>query len=104
MKNKYLDKKDIESLGGFYDNNLEPIPSRADWNIPKTNDHSLPLAFIFDKQNTTGEAWIIYLYKDNTVWIDYTKNCAGMGYIFKGIIKNKSELKILLKQLNINEK
>ncbi len=102
LRVKYLDKEDIESLGWEYDNNAEPIPSRDDWNVPKTTDYELPLAFIYTKtQLMDGRGYYLYLYKDNTVWIDYIKDCCGMGYIFKGKIKNKSELKVLLKQLGI---
>ena len=100
---KYLDREDIESLGFKYDNNAEPIPSRDDWNIPKTTDYELPLAFLKDTQLVNGKGWYLYLYKDNTVWIEYIKDCCGMGYLFKGIIKNKSELIKLLTQLNIKD-
>jgi hypothetical protein len=98
---KYLDREDIESLGFIYDNNAEPIPSRQDWEIPKLDEYECPLAFMKDTQDVDGKLWIIYLYRDNTIWIEYIKDCCGMEYLFKGIIKNKSELKVLLKQLGI---
>lgn len=98
---KYLDSSDIESLGFKYDNNAEPIPSRDDWNIPKTFDYELPLAFLKDTQLIDGKGWFLYLYKDHTVWIEYIKDNCGMGYLFKGKIKNISELKVLLIQLGI---
>jgi len=75
---KYIDKEDIESLG-------------------------------FHKHKK--EYW---LYQDNSIiiltiiedtYISITENY-GPGYentLFKGNIKNKSELKVLLKQLGINE-
>jgi len=98
---KYLDKEDIESLGFKYDNNAEPIESRQDWEVPKLEKYELPIAFLKDTQTINGKGWYLYLYKDRTVWIEYIKDCCGMGYIFKGIIKNKSELIVLLKQLGI---
>ena len=98
---KYLDRKDIEELGFIYDNNTEPIPSRRDWEVPKLDKYELPLAFFKDTQLEDGKLYIIYLYSDNTIWIEYIKDCCGMDYIFKGIIKNKSELKVLLLQLGI---
>ena len=98
---KYLDKEDIEDLGFKYDNNAEPIPSRRDWEVPKLDEFELPLAFIKDTQDINGKAWYLYLYKDGAVWIEYIKDCCGMGYLFKGTIKNKSELKVLLKQIGV---
>lgn len=83
---KYLDKEDIESLGLGYDNNAEPIPAR---DYP----HALiPTAY-------AKEDWMLYHYEhDSVIWIEnYKKD----SFYFKGTIKNKSELKKLLKQLNI---
>jgi len=101
LRVKYLDREDIESLGFEYDNNAEPIPSRQDWEMPKLENFELPLAFDMDTQLENGKCYILYLYKDDTVWIEYIKDCCGMGCLFKGIIKNISELKRLLKQLGI---
>jgi hypothetical protein len=98
---KYLDKEDIESLGFKYDNNAEPIPSRQNWEVPKLNEFELPIAFLKDTQDIDGKGWFLYLYKDHTIWIEYIKDCCGMGYLFKGTIKNKFELEVLLKQLGI---
>lgn len=90
---KYLSRDCIESLAWDHDYNAEPIPNREE----------LPVfeGYLFDKQNETGELWILYHFSDNIVWIEYIKDCGGLGYVFKGEIKNKSELKKLLKQLGI---
>jgi hypothetical protein len=93
---KYLDREDIESLGWEYDNNGEPYPERE--------PYELPTSFDLDTQLEDGICYILYLYSDKTVWIEWIKDCAGMGYIFKGTIKNKSELKTVLKQLGIWQK
>lgn len=90
---KYLDREDIESLGWDHDYNTEPIPNREELPVSE--------GYLFDKQNETGELWILYHFSDNIVWIEYIKDCGGQGYLFKGTIKNKSELKKLLKQLGI---
>ncbi len=64
---KYLDREDIESLGFEYDNNGEPIPLRE----PKENElYDFPLAFNLDTQLENGICYIMYLYKDSTVWIE----------------------------------
>jgi len=72
---KYLDKEDIESLGF--------------------------------KQSETDKNWYDYknerfwLYKENDKDTNWTISDNESEVGFTGIIKNKSELKILLKQLNI---
>lgn len=83
---KYLDREDIESLGLEYDNNAEPIPAR---DYP----HMLiPTAY-------AKEDWMLYHYEyDSVIWIE---NYKEDSFYFKGVIKNKSELKKLLKQLGI---
>ena len=90
---KYLDRDCIESLGWSHDYNAEPIPNREELPVYE--------GYLFDKQNETGELWILYHFSDNIVWIEYIKDCGLQGYVFKGTIKNKSELKKLLKQLGI---
>jgi hypothetical protein len=90
---RYLSRKDIESLGFEYDNNAEPIPSRKEGYDPC-------IAFLIEKDNAMKQ-WQLFLFPDRTVWIDYTFDCAGFGYVFKGIIKNKSELKRILKQIGV---
>lgn len=94
LRVKYLDKEDIKSLSWKYDNNAEPYPEKE--------PYECPIAFDIDTQLENGICYILYLYKDNVVWVEWIKDCAGMGYIFKGTIKNKSELKILMKQLGID--
>lgn len=100
---KHLDREDIESFNktGFeeikfeYDNNVEPIPARHGTN-------ELPDGYYLDDQLDTGELWILYHYKsDGMVWIEYVKDCGGEGYLFKGIIKNKSELRRVLKMIGV---
>jgi len=96
---KHLDRDDIESFSKTdfpeikfeYDNNSEPAPSRD-------GKYMCPTAYLLDDQLHSGELWILYHYEeDNMVWIEYIKDCGGMGYIFKGIANNKSELKRILK-------
>jgi len=100
---KHLDREDIESFSKTdfpevrfeYDNNSEPIPYRD-------GEYMCPTAYSLDDQLYNGELWMLYHYEeDNMVWIEYIKDSGGMGYIFKGTIKNKSELKRTLKQLGI---
>jgi hypothetical protein len=81
---KYLDREDIESLGFKY--------------VPAENKY---IQEYFIKDNIT-----IRLYSYNEIGI-YKKNfyCGEFGneyiYYFSGTIKNKSELKKLMKQLGI---
>jgi hypothetical protein len=71
---KYLDKEDMESLG---------------WKYDECENKCLSLV---------KGIWDMWVYKD------YLKiESEETGTIFRGDIKNKSELKILLKQLNIDE-
>ena len=94
LRIKYLDKEDIESLGFKHDYNIEPIPNRETCPVFE--------GYILDRQLETEEAWELFLFEDNEVWIYYTKKCAGEGYVFKGNIKNISELKKVLTMLNID--
>lgn len=102
MRVKYLDREDIESchkehfkeLKFVYDNNAEPIPGRT--------PYECPTAYLLDDQLYTGQLWILYHFEsDGMVWIEYVKDCGGQGYLFKGTIKNKSELKRILKQIGV---
>jgi len=77
MKNKYLDKEDIESLG------FKESKTDINWYDYKNDRYWLY------KEDTKDWKWII---SDQQSEIS-----------FAGAIKNKSELKVLLKQLNINE-
>lgn len=90
---KYLDKEDIEELGWDHDYNAEPIPNRKE----------LPVfeGYIFDTQRENEKCWILYLFSDGVVWIDYIYKCGGQGYVFKGLIRNKSELKKVMEMVGI---
>ncbi len=83
---KHLDTEDIESLGLEYDNNAEPIPAR---DYPHM---FIPTAY-------AKEDWMLYHYEyDSVIWIE---NYKEDSFYFKGVIKNKSELKKVLKMLGI---
>jgi hypothetical protein len=99
---KHLDQEDIESFHKKYfeevtfkyDNNSEPYPARGGTN-------ECPTAYLMDDQLHSGELWILYHYSDGMVWIDYIKDCNSDGYLFRGFIKNKSELKRVLTQIGV---
>jgi len=80
---KYLDKKDIESLGFSY---YKTHPGMEQMEFDK-GEYELT----YDP-NFKGKQWLRI-------------NLEGEGDVtlFSGSIKNKSELKVLLKQLNIHE-
>lgn len=80
---KYLDREDIESLGWFY---KQTTDSGLDyfWD-DKTQKHSIIHSYI------TG--WTVITVRDDARKEDYTS--------FAGYVKNKSELKRLMKQLGI---
>jgi hypothetical protein len=88
---KYLDKEDIESLGFKYVKNNENIFSGDGksilfkYNVDQYSKYEL---LMFEKNN---QVWINLVHEPTKMVIPY----------FKGIIKNKSELKKLMKQLNI---
>jgi hypothetical protein len=77
---KFLDREDIESLGWTFNNeNLEFLT--------------------FDRLvggNTRDHLWVLRLEKDSRLYIRQDKHCR-----FLGTIKNKSELRRLMKQLGI---
>ena len=79
FKVKYLDKEDIESLG---------------WTDGETHGLS---GYVLNY--ATDDSYQMYYDKDNQFTQIYNWNSK---IIFEGIIKNKSELKRLLKQLGIN--
>lgn len=91
LRVKHLDKSDIVSLGWEFDNNAEPIP-------PREGEFELPSAYVFEQGLNQ---YIMYVYKDNTIWIEHILDCAYQGYIFKGSCRNKSELSKIMKLLNI---
>jgi hypothetical protein len=76
---KHLDKNDIESFGFKYNRELEVIDAEGE----KCQLYSMPTTYNLIKYNHQIEI------------------SEGSHTIFKGIIKNKSELKKLLNQLNI---
>lgn len=80
---KILDKEDIESLG---------------WEFAEEYERNFPNVSVF--KNEIFELWF-YKFSKNT--INITILIKNDYYIFRGFIKNKSELKKLMKQLNIKE-
>ena len=96
---KYLDKDDVKECGWKHDANDdgEEIPSLFE-------KHGYSLGFSIDQQMTPKDiCYILYLFPDNFVIVDSIYKC-GSGreeMLFRGTIKNKSELKKLMKQLNI---
>jgi len=74
---KYLDKEDIESLG---------------FTVAKNDP------YWYDYKNSR-----FYLYKDNPISKYWTISDEESQFGFTGSIKNISELKVLLKQLNIHD-
>jgi len=96
---KYLDKKDVEELGWKHDPNYdgEEMPSLFE-------KHGHSLGFSIDQQMTPKDTcYLLYLFPDQFVVIDSIYKC-GSGreeMLFRGYIKNISELKKLMQQLNI---
>jgi len=90
---KRLSRECIEGEGFEFSHNHEPIPNK------ETN----PVfeGYLLDRQSETGEGWFLYQFNDREVWIDYIKDNSGEGYVFKGKVKNKSELKRLLKMIGV---
>jgi len=88
---KYLDREDIESLGFIY--------------IKHNNEYS---SFQLLSDNTEDFYELEFYCEDynNEIWIEkFEANKNGTYnsyYIFKGVIKNKSELQKLLKMLGID--
>ena len=100
---KYLDKEDIESEG------LKRIPIDYTWYkiegtmMFKKDIHILILydREIINKYNFKIDG-LIYITKDDMHRTPNEDGSFKQSILFSGNIKNKSELKILLKQLNIN--
>lgn len=80
---KYLDREDIESLG------FKRIdPCRKDWEMYNVGDYAIRIK--------DGEDRFLRIFKFSQRYV--------MGEaLFKGIIKNKSELKRVLKQIGYGE-
>lgn len=81
---KYLNREDIESLG--WENEFNEMFGE---NKYKLNNYIITSIF---KNNQTVDISLLPLFKGQ-----------GLTRIFRGTIKNKSELKKLMKQLGIND-
>jgi hypothetical protein len=83
---KYLDKEDIESLGFIYDNELK---------FPKGKYKTTVVEYVND-------IYCLSTFDNHEIMI--SEYCDGVfDKLFIGTIKNKSELKRLLKQLGIDD-
>lgn len=96
---KYLNKKDIKSLG------WEHSPNDDGEEYPNLHDkHGYSLGFSIDKQLTPlNTAFILHYFSDHYLIIDSIFNC-GSGreqMLFRGYIKNKSELKKVMQMLGL---
>jgi len=91
---KYLDREDIESLG-FNDKHYNNIQSRSSYFKIKENNDVYQIAVYWHMLKDDRES-LIRIYKGKMHNYPYTE-------IFRGEIKNKSELKVLLNQLKISE-
>lgn len=91
IKVKYLDKEDIESLGWKKCNEWY-------YKININVDISNPNTYTLNGEFASTNEWSMFLEDKNQLII---LDCNG-DYLFKGIVKNKSELIKLLKQLRIN--
>lgn len=96
---KYLDRQDIEELGFIQNTFIDGSTSETHISASlKNNDIEIYLGYSPETYRLNIRKYIpeFSKYLDR---IDY--KCEPL---FNGFIKNKSELKTLLKQLNINEK
>lgn len=84
---KYLDKEDIESLPGV-----------LFWKDRGLAENNSILFSLKDPAYEQGSVVFKYWFGNNRLQIS-----RPIGTVFNGFIKNKSELKKLLKQLGINE-
>jgi hypothetical protein len=93
---KLLDREDIENLGFEHDFNLdgEAYPDLFE-------EHGYSQGFALDTQLEDDKLILFYLYPDGYVIIDYVYKCGSYPHAFMGILKNKSELKRLLKQIGV---
>ena len=91
---KYLDKEDIESLGFEFNNEAS-----REW---VGNEGSGKECFWYFSKNGVGRSWTIKWDKNrNTLIFDMIHHMRSPKRIFEGRIKNKSELKRVLKQVGI---
>ena len=86
---KYLDKEDIESLI----NNIE--------SISEFHGDTIEVKFKSKNEREDNLTSVIILYNTKSKWMLISQNLANYINRFAGYIKNKSELKVLLKQLDI---
>jgi len=89
---KYLDKEDVESLGWFYTGKAVDL-----WfnKVGMSDSASGTHRFTEYKLHFGPEDHVLYI---NAYFGNQDEGC-----LFEGIIKNKSELKKLMKQLKIEE-
>jgi hypothetical protein len=87
---KYLDREDIESLGWEF-------VDRCQWEIPFI--YSITEIGIGEVNDIKG-GWKLIYTKDH--YCSIVKDCYGESSHFRGEIKNKSELKVLMNQLGIS--
>ena len=100
LKVKYLDKEDIESLDWEYTNNIQ---DKNVLKFRKWNDYyKLEDAEIMgDSSDYIYYDFLNYNIKTKELIIHNNEEFGDYYQIFEGAIKNKSELKILLKQIGI---
>ena len=94
---KYLDQEDIESLGFSYEKTMSLGSLRKSY---WTGDDKV-VGRILTKEDGSMMCWnmAIHVFKNNHVKIEAQMSDAETYTFFEGIIKNKSELKKLLKQI-----
>lgn len=85
---KYLDREDIESLGFKYNGSKMIKNYRDEFNL-EIGAIRYNLTYIYGKK-------LLKINSENLVMFE-----EHLNYLFQGNIKNKSELKRILKQLNI---
>lgn len=95
---KYLDKEDIESLG-FRDNCVENM-------VPREGVPSHTYFYLVEKQSENEVVLLDLIFYPNSKQVTLVRQVRAGGKIkendiFKGVIKNKSELRKLMEQINI---
>lgn len=116
MRVKYLDKDDIQSLGFDKFNytynkekNLQAIEDEnySHWHrFFESSDADKPAELVLNLQTINPNKAYVYIWwetpEELTVLVNTANNMKYTSdFIFRGFIKNKSELKKLLKQLGI---
>jgi hypothetical protein len=90
---KYLDREDVESI--FKEMGREIIDDGGGWSKEYLDNLEWYVECVGKK---FGEDLFISKKKDDTITIEQDET-----FRFEGTIKNKSELKVLLKQMGVNE-